>query len=72
MNEIKGDSEIILYQTDDGTSKIQVRLENETVWLSQAQIGELFQKTRVTITEHNGNIFMKENWKKIQLVGNSD
>jgi len=71
MNEIKGDSEIILYQTDDA-SKIQVCLENETVWLSQAQIGELFQKTRVTITEHNGNIFMKENWKKIQLVGNSD
>ncbi len=71
MNEIKGDSEIILYQTDDA-SKIQVRLENETVWLSQAQIGELFQKTRVTITEHNGNIFMKENRKKIQLVGNSD
>ncbi|MFA6404186.1 MAG: virulence RhuM family protein [Salinivirgaceae bacterium] len=57
MDKIKGNSEIILYQTEDGTSKIQVRLENETVWLSQAQIGELFQKTRVTITEHIGNIF---------------
>jgi hypothetical protein len=42
MLEQKGNSEIILYQTEDGTSKIEVRLEDETVWLSQAQIGELF------------------------------
>jgi hypothetical protein len=50
-------SDIILYQTEDGTTKIEVRLENETVWLSQTQISELFQKSRITITEHIGNIF---------------
>lgn len=37
-------SEILLYQTEDGQTKIDVRLEEETVWLSQAQMSELFQK----------------------------
>lgn len=50
-------SEIILYQTEDGQTKIQTRLENETVWLTQAQMAELFGKGRTTITEHIGNIF---------------
>ncbi|WP_304063633.1 virulence RhuM family protein [Pedobacter glucosidilyticus] len=50
-------SELILYQTEDGQTKIQTRLENETVWLSQAQMAELFGKARTTITEHLGNIF---------------
>ncbi len=57
MYEPNGNSEIILYQTEDGTSKIEVRLENETVWLSQAQICELFQKAKATISEHLKNIF---------------
>lgn len=48
---------IIIYQTEDGNTKIETRLENETVWLTQAQLAELFQKSRVTITEHIGNIF---------------
>lgn len=50
-------SEIIIYQSDDGLTKIQTRLENETVWLTQAQMAELFQKGRSTITEHINNIF---------------
>ncbi|MCX2574072.1 virulence RhuM family protein [Pedobacter sandarakinus] len=50
-------SELILYQTEDGQTKIQTRLENETVWLTQAQMAELFGKGRTTITEHIGNIF---------------
>jgi len=50
-------TEIIIYQTEDGLTKIQTRLENETVWLTQAQMSELFGKSRVTITEHIGNIF---------------
>lgn len=57
MHEPNNNSEIILYQTEDGTTKIEVRLENETVWLSQAQIGELFQKAKATISEHLKNIF---------------
>ena len=48
---------IIIYQTEDGITKIETRLEDETVWLTQAQLAKLFQKSRVTITEHIGNIF---------------
>ncbi len=50
-------SEIILYQTEDGQTKIQTRLENETVWLSQEQISELFQRDRSVITKHINNVF---------------
>ena len=50
-------SEIILYQTEDGHTRIQCRFENETLWLSQALIAELFQKDVRTINEHLVNIF---------------
>jgi len=50
-------SEIILYQNQDGTIKIDVHLENDTVWLSQIQIGDLFQKERSVITKHINNVF---------------
>lgn len=50
-------SEIIIYQTEDGVTKIQTRLENETVWLTQEQISELFQRERSVITKHIGNVF---------------
>ena len=57
-------SELILYQSEDGQTKIQTRLENETVWLTQAQMAELFGKARTTITEHIGNIFKEEELDK--------
>lgn len=60
-------TEIIIYQSEDGQTKIQTRLENETVWLTQAQMAELFGKGRSTITEHIGNIF-KEGELKEDLV----
>lgn len=50
-------SEIIIYNTEDGQTKIQTRLENETVWLNQEQMAELFQRDRSVITKHIGNIF---------------
>jgi hypothetical protein len=50
-------SEIILYQTEDGVTKIDVRLENETVWLTQKLMAELFQTTPQNITIHLKNIF---------------
>ncbi|MBE7443232.1 MAG: virulence RhuM family protein [Flavobacteriales bacterium] len=50
-------SELIIYQTEDGQTKIQTRLENETVWLNQEQMAELFQRDRTVITKHIGNIF---------------
>jgi hypothetical protein len=50
-------SEIIIYQTEDGKTKIQTRLEKETVWLNQGQMSELFQRERSVITKHIKNIF---------------
>lgn len=50
-------SEIIIYQNPDGNIKIDVRLEEETVWLTQAQMAMLFGKGRTTITEHIQNVF---------------
>ena len=50
-------SEIIIYQNQDGKIKIDVRLEEETVWLTQDQMATLFGKSRSTITEHIGNVF---------------
>ncbi len=50
-------SEIIICTAPDGTTKLQVQLEDETVWLTQDQMAMLFGKGRTTITEHIGNIF---------------
>ncbi len=50
-------SELILYQTEDGRTRIQCRFEGETIWLTQALIAELFQKDVRTINEHLVNIF---------------
>lgn len=49
--------EILLYRTEDGRTEIQVTLQDETVWLSQAQMAELFQKDVRTINEHIKNIY---------------
>ncbi|MDD3739109.1 MAG: hypothetical protein PHP31_07425 [Lentimicrobiaceae bacterium] len=53
----KSNSEILLYQTEDGKLKIQVRLEDETVWLTQASMVELFQTTKQNISLHIKNTF---------------
>ena len=57
MDIIQTDSSLLLYQTEDGQTKIEVRLQDETVWLSQAQLCELFDKDKRTISEHIQNIF---------------
>jgi hypothetical protein len=51
------DPEFLLYQTSDGVTRIAVRLEDETVWLSQAQMAELFQTTKQNISLHIRNVF---------------
>lgn len=48
---------IILYQTEDGRTRIQCRFENETLWLTQALIAELFQVTIPTVNEHLKGIY---------------
>lgn len=50
-------SDILLYQSDDGQIKIQVRLEDNTVWLTQVDMVELFQSSKSNISEHIKHIF---------------
>ena len=52
MSGIARKSGIILYQTEDGKTKLEVRLEHESVWLTQAAMAELFQTTQQNITLH--------------------
>lgn len=54
------DNKIIIYQTDDGKTQLDVKLENETVWLTQAQMAELFQTDRTVIVRHIHNIYKSE------------
>jgi len=68
-------SDILIYQSDDGATRIETRLENETVWLTLDQMAELFQKSKSTINEHVLNIFkegelIEEDVKR--KIGNSD
>jgi hypothetical protein len=49
--------EVILYRRDDGAPALEVRLDAETVWLSQQQIAELFQTSRENITMHLRNVY---------------
>ncbi len=57
LKEEPSASQLILYQTDDGKTKLQVRLDRETVWLSQNQMAELFQTTKQNVSLHIKNIF---------------
>ena len=66
MAKQEKNNQIIIYNTEDGETKIEVKVENETVWLSQKQMAELFDKDRKTITEHIGNVF-----KEGELAENS-
>ena len=56
-NLIENNNEIIIYTTDDGQVDIEVRLEDENVWLTQNSMAELFDTTRNNITMHIKNIF---------------
>ena len=77
VDNVNGD--IIIYQTDDGLTKIDVRVENETVWLSQQQMAELFGTSRTNIIEHINNIYVEEeldkestcqNFRQVRKEGN--
>ena len=56
-DELNKNGNIIIYQTEDGLTKIDVKVENETVWLSIDQMAELFQRNKSTISRHIRNIF---------------
>lgn len=66
---------IIIYQTKDGKTIIETRLENETVWLRIDQMAELFQKSRSTVNEHIIHIYEEQELEQehtLRKIGNSD
>ena len=54
------ENKIVIYQTEDGQTQIDVRLENDTVWLTQAQMVDLFKSSRTNILEHIQHIYEDE------------
>ena len=64
MNE---QNQILIYQTEDGQTQVDVRMENETVWLTQAQMAELFQKDRTVIGRHIRNVFYEGELNKEEV-----
>lgn len=70
---------IVIYQSGDGISKIDVRLEDENIWLSQQQMAELYQSSRTNVVEHIKNIYKEgeldknstcRNFRQVRLEGN--
>lgn len=82
MNEpLNNAGDIIIYQTEDGLTKINVKVENETVWLSQQQMAELFQSSRTNVVEHIKNIYEEgelleiatcRKFRQVRLEGNRE
>ena len=63
-------SEIIIYQTPDGETKIDVVVEDETVWLTQKQMVELFQSSKTNVSEHISNVFKEGELEEDSVVRN--
>ncbi len=74
MNNQNKNNQVIIYNTEDGETKIEVQMRDETVWLSQKQMAELFDKDVRTINEHIKNVFSerelgkKFNYQEIPIV----
>lgn len=64
MNE---NSNILIYQNENGNIKVDVRFEDESIWLSQKQLAEVFGKAKSTISEHISAIFKRVSWSHLQL-----
>ena len=62
--------DIVIYQTEDGNTKIDVRFVDETVWLTQAQLVELFQSSRANISEHIKNIYEEQELDRVSTIRN--
>jgi hypothetical protein len=65
---MEGKGEIIFYQTKDSENRLEVRLQDETVWLSQKEMAELFVKGIPTINEHIKNIFKEKELDKKSTI----
>ena len=72
---MENNSGLIIYTTEDGLTKVDVKFEEDTVWLTQDQMAELFQKAKSTINEHINNIYDDGELKKEETMrkfGNSE
>lgn len=67
---MKEQDQIVIYQAKNGQTQIDVQLKEETIWLSQKQMAELFDKGRTTITEHIKNIFNERELKEKEVCRN--
>jgi len=65
---MRNNSDIIIYTNIDGTTKLQVQLEDETVWLTQEQMALLFGKAKSTINEHIKNIYAEEELEEVETL----
>ena len=75
MDTFDNKGEVIIYQTDNGLTHIEVKLVDETVWLTIDQMSELFGKSRSTINEHILHIFLEGELlesESVRKIGNSD
>ncbi len=68
--EIENHGEVIIYTSNDGSTKINVNLQDETVWLSLDQMAELFQRDKSTISWHIKNVFSEGELQAHSLVAN--
>ncbi len=68
MHELPNKSELLIYQAEDGNTKFQVRLTENTGWLTQAQMVELYQTTKQNISLHILNIFDEGELKESSVV----
>ena len=68
MENNKSNNKIIIYQGENGNSRIEVMMEGETVWLTQAQLVELFQSSKANISEHIKHIFEEGELDKNSVV----
>lgn len=78
---IENTGDIIIYQTEDGLTKINVKLDNDTVWLNQQQMAELYQSSRTNVVEHIKHIYEEgelsaeatcRNFRQVRLEGNRE
>lgn len=70
MKKDELNNEIVIYQVDDGMPKIKVRMEGETVWLTQFQMVELFQSSKANVSEHIKHIFEEGELSQDSVVRN--
>ena len=70
-NNAKNLSDIVIYQTDDGETQIDVKFESETVWLTQAQLCELYHTSKANVSEHIKNIFAEGELDEASVVRKS-